>query len=85
MIVDNRRIIVSRIVVTAGELHEEQGALFWQEGDGKIVSSGLWADILVVNDDDLRVQAEALQLSPLEWLRRRLSKLPYLNVSVYEF
>lgn len=85
MISDSRKIIISRIVSTNGELHEEQGTMFWQDTDGTIVSSGLWADILVIKEDDLRVQAAALQLSPLEWVRRRLARVPYLNVSVYEF
>ena len=80
VISDYRRLRVSRISVHGGELALEQGVELWQDLDGVVHGVGLWADILVPKQEDLSYQANILNISPIELLKRRLGSLSYIKV-----
>lgn len=77
---DERRLRIYRIVSVGGELKREEAADIWQDKDGNVVVSGLWDNGLIASQEDLSIQAAAVSLSPLEYLRLRL--LPQVAVAV---
>lgn len=81
MISDNRRIRIYRVVSVEGTLSLDQGSEVWQE-NGKVCGVGLWYDLLIPVPDDLVAQAKAKDISPLEWLKRKLESVTFLRVDV---
>ena len=79
---DGRRIVLSRIVSVDGVLSVEQGCVIWQNATGGIEVAGLWKDVLVSVPEDLSFQAKARDVSPLEWLRQRLARIPHIRMEV---
>jgi len=53
-----------------------------QDGEGFVSSSGLWAGIVPLTPEDLRIRASRAGVSSLEWLRRRLMSSPMIAVEV---
>lgn len=82
VISDTRRLRVRRVVARRGELSEDQGADIWQDETGALVVSGLWVDALMMSKEDVRIQAEGIGISPLEWCRRRLSRCSAIDLEV---
>lgn len=82
IIKDNRRLRIHRVVSINGSLGLDQGVEIWQLPDGGIRGVGLWYDLLVPNIEDLQAQARASNISPLEWLKRKLELITFLRVEV---
>ena len=82
MVGDSRRMRVYRIVGRDSMVTREFGTECWQEPDGKLCCVGLWADLVFPYLDDLIKQAEAKNISPLEWLKRKLEACSFIAVEV---
>lgn len=82
MIKDSRRLRIYRVVSINGELSLDQGSEVWQMPDGTIGGVGLWYDLLVPSHEDLQAQARAKDISPLEWLKRKLETVTFIRVDV---
>lgn len=79
---DNRRLRIFRVRSLGGELSLDSGAEVWQEPGGNVSVAGPWEDVLIPSQEDLMGRAGSLGISPLEYLRRRLSQCPYTQVEV---
>jgi hypothetical protein len=79
---DSRRLTIKMLNTTNGELQPVFAAEAWQEEDGSVALSGLWADLIPFSKEDHALVASAMDVSPLEWLRRRLATCPYIVVEV---
>ncbi len=82
MIVDRRKLSLFKLRITDGV--ESYDAL----GDLVQTSSGLSGcegvrDLLLADHDSLVFQADALGISPLEFVKRRLESYPYMLVTLY--
>jgi hypothetical protein len=81
---DNRKLTIKMINTIDGELRPTFAAEARQEEDGSVVLSGLWADLLPFSNEDHALVALSMGVSPLEWLRRRLSTCAYIVVEVVD-
>lgn len=82
MISDGRRLRIYRVVSTGGILSLDQGAECWQDVTGRICGVGLWYDLMVPVYEDLMAQAQAKNISALEWLRCKLESTTFIRVEV---
>jgi len=81
---DSRRIRIKTVNLINGELVPSQAADAWQEEDGKLVLSGLWADLVPFVDEDHALVAAELGVSQLEWLRMRIQTFPFIVMEIYD-
>lgn len=81
---DSRRIRIKTVNLINGELVPSQAADAWQEEDGKLVLSGLWADLVPFADEDHALVAAELGVSQLEWLRMRIQTFPFIVMEIYD-
>jgi len=80
---DTRRLRVKRVDIVDGELKSSQGADIWQSS-GEIKVSGLWDGVVPLMPEDMQIRASRLGVSPLEWLLRRLTLSPVIDVEVID-
>lgn len=78
---DKRKLRVYRVMSIEGELSLHEACDLLQGPDGKIAVSGLW-DNSLLRQEDLGIQAEAMNISPLELVRLRLMNQPSVVVEV---
>ena len=81
---DSRRIRIRTVNLINGELVPSQAADAWQEEDGKLALSGLWADLVPFVDEDHALVASELRISQLECLRLRISSFPFIVMEIYD-
>lgn len=84
MMSDKRRIRIKTVNLINGELVPSQAADAWQEEDGKLALSGLWADLVPFVDEDHALVASELGISQLEWLRLRLATFPFIVMEIFD-
>ena len=73
IIKDSRRFRIKQISVVEGELVCSSAADIWQGPEGDIRVSGLWDGLIPLTPEDLQIRASRVGVSPLEWLRKKLS------------
>lgn len=79
---DSRRLRVFSISSIDGELGRTSLCDVWQDIDGNIkVSNGL-DGLMVASPEDLLILSKRKMISPLELLRKMLSRIPMLVVEV---
>lgn len=78
---DPRRLRLYRIDIVDSGFVEGPGADVWME-DGRLKTSGLWEGFVPSSAEDVEIQAKALSVSPIEWLRRKLSGCSFVRVEV---
>lgn len=81
---DTRRIRIFRIFSNEGIVNQESSGDIYQEIDGSVKVSGLWSDGLIPSPEDLLLLAKDASVSPLEYLRIKLSRCSGIKVEVYE-
>lgn len=82
IITDRRSLRVSLIICKNGEMEEEHLADVWQDMNGLVVSPSAKRDIVMDPSADILIQASEAFVSPIEWLRIRLSRCSNLKVKV---
>ncbi len=80
IVADRRRMRINRVDVLSGGLVAHVAGEVWQNADGSIGGCTSWHDLLIALPEDFRFQAEIKGISPLEWLKRRLSNISYITV-----
>ena len=81
---DNRRIRIFMINMIDGRPTAESAADAWQQADGSVVVSGLWSDLVPFSQEDHMLMAQAMGISSLEWLRRRLVTCPAVKMEIFD-
>ena len=79
---DKRRLRLHRVKTVRGEVVAEPGADIWQDQDGHLRTSGIWAGLVPFGSEDIEVQARRRAISPLEWMRLRLLSCSGVRVEV---
>lgn len=82
MINDKRRLVVNRVDVVSGSLVLHPAGSLWQDLDGGIAGCSSWIELLAPNMEGLKAQALAKGVSLLEWVRMRLTAIPYISVDI---
>lgn len=77
-----RRLRLSRLVSVNGYLTATDAADVWQDDAGHLNVVGLWKDAFMPSKEDVEIQATTAGVSPLEWLRIRLSNCPTVKVEI---
>lgn len=81
---DLRRLIVYQIRIADGELVEDYAGGARQDAEGVVVFDGLWSKLLPGSPEDVRIQADALGVSSLEWFKVRLQQSSLVRVEVVQ-
>jgi len=70
--------------VVDGKPVRDHAADAWQESDGTVVVSGLWGGLIPYAQEDHVLLAAQVGVSPLEWLRMRLSTVPTVTTEIFD-
>jgi hypothetical protein len=81
---DKRRLRLYRVKTAQGDVLVEAGADVWQDVDGHLQTSGLWAGLLPFSSEDIEIQAQRQGISPLEWMRIRMLNCSLVSVEVVD-
>lgn len=77
-----RRLRVYRVDISGSELSSSASADIWQDEEGRLRVSGLWEGLVPSATEDIEIQARAIGISPVEWLKRRLMQCSFVRVEV---
>jgi hypothetical protein len=73
-----------QIKMADGEMVSDFAADVWQGPEGKLQTSGIWEGLVPYAREDVEIQAKGMDLSPLEWLRRRLQCCSMVRTEVVD-
>ena len=82
IIQDRRRLRVTQIRLVSGEMKASHAAEVRQMDDGMVDVAGLWDGVVPLSPEEMKIRAERVGMSSLEWFRRRLLLSPLIEVEV---
>lgn len=81
---DTRRIRINMINMHNGNIVSAHAGDAWQNEDGVVEVSGLWAELVPLVQEDHGLMAKSAGISSLEWLYRRLLVCPLISLEIFD-